>query len=135
MILMIDEEKRRMDIFVRYLHDSGFDVKLISDVDEALEYLMKNIDKVEVIILDIMMPWGKAFDSQETELGLLTGYKFYYKFRKEYGYKIPIIIYTALNRPKILSELNSEKQCTVFQKSNTTVRMIIDELNRLSLNK
>lgn len=128
MILLIDDEKRRMRTSLEYLRELKYDVKFIDNVDGAFDYIDKNQNNLEVIILDIMMPWGTLFNKEETEFGLLSGYKLLYKIRKDFGDKIPIIIYTALNREKVLLELKKIQNCYVYKKSESSIGVIADKI-------
>ena len=53
MIVMIDEEFRRMANVKDYLYEFGFNVILIRDVNSALKYIEEHTQDIEAIILDI----------------------------------------------------------------------------------
>ncbi len=131
MILIIDEERARMAIHVDILKEFGYEVKNIVDVDDAWDFIAKNEKSIDVIILDIMMPYGKLFDKDETNEGLHTGYKFYHKMRAKYGYDMHVIIYTALNNNEILKRLREEKNCHVFQKLDAPITAIAEKIREI----
>jgi DNA-binding response OmpR family regulator len=73
MILFVDDERRRMQSYVEELRFSGYDVEFKSDVDDALIFFNENHEKLELLILDVMMPTGNSFDNQQADNGLRTG--------------------------------------------------------------
>lgn len=126
MILMIDEETRRMSIVKEYLEEAGFQVSLIDNVDEACKFIQERFSDLKAIILDIMMPWGTLFTAEDTEVGIITGYKLYKKIRKNHGYKIPVIVYTALQKPDLLYKLRKEENCSVISKDDFASKITIE---------
>ena len=81
MILFVDDEGRRVESYVDELRFAGFDVKHISNADEALEFVKANYRQIDLAIVDIMMPAGPAFDDVDTENGLRTGIRLYERIR------------------------------------------------------
>ena len=132
MILIIDEETKRMETFKQYLEKIGYSGKLIGDIDEAYKYIESNKFKIRAIILDIMMPWGNLFTKEETESGILTGYVFYKKIRNNLVPKIPVIIYTALNKADLFRELRREENCSIVHKPDPPSK-IITELKKFNV--
>ena len=132
MILMIDEEKRRMSTLQESLEELGYKVTFIDNVDTAYEFVASHQNSISAIILDIMMPWGESFSSEETKNGLLTGYMLLKKFRENISNIIPIIVYTAVNDPLLFKSINKEPNCTVFHKPESLSK-IVTELQRLKI--
>lgn len=132
MILMIDEERRRMVNIKNYLEETGYHVNLIDNVDDASKFIEMRLKDIDAIILDMMMPWGNLFSSESTELGVLTGFRLYEKIRIQYGYKIPIIIYTALHRPELFNALKKQRNCSIIPKPGPPSK-IITELEKYNI--
>ena len=112
MILFIDDEKRRMKSYVEELEFSSYQVEFISDVDSAVEYFKKYQEKLELIILDIMMPTGNSFDSRQTKNGLRTGVSFYEEIRKQKPI-LPIMIFTNVWDEQLLQYIDKDNM-TLF---------------------
>lgn len=125
MIIMIDDEKYRMVHVYDMLEMSGYSVKLVDNVDDALDVIKKDKNKIKAIILDIMMPWGNVFKAEDTKYGTQTGYKFFFMIREIIGEKIPIIIYTAYKGGDILNDLKQEKNSVVRSKADTSAKDIL----------
>jgi CheY-like chemotaxis protein len=79
-ILIVDDElvpgqagATYMWYYVQALRDAGFDVKEAITVDEAVEALACPGAEYDLVILDIMMPPGQAFERAASLRGLRTG--------------------------------------------------------------
>ena len=55
-ILAIDDEPRNLRLIERYLCDTNYDLLTAKDGVEGWDMLQRNADKVDVILLDRMMP-------------------------------------------------------------------------------
>lgn len=77
-ILIVEDEKELAKVTKSYLEKEGYDVTLISDGSEALQFMLSN--HVELLILDVMLPTVDGFSICE-------------KIRKRKN--IPIIIISA----------------------------------------
>ncbi|MBP0006413.1 MAG: hypothetical protein J7642_22295 [Cyanobacteria bacterium SBC] len=86
MILWIDDESRRVKVYLEELDLCGYKVVLKEDIDEALKFWENHKNEIQLIILDIMMPIGKNFsesERQEAEYGLNTGIFIHDKYFKD----------------------------------------------------
>lgn len=133
MILIIDEEFKRASAIKEYLEEIGYDVSLIEDVEEADKYVSSNHGSIDAIILDLIMPWGKLFTKDETEVGLITGYAFYKRLREYHKYSNPIIIHTALHRPELLNQLKKKVGTTVVHKEGDSPLKIVSNLEKAGI--
>lgn len=124
MLLMVDEEYRRMSTVQEYLEKYGYTVNLIDNVDDAMDFIKSKYNLIDAIILDLMMPWGKLFSKEESEYGLLTGYLLFKKIRKEYGHSKPIIIYTAVNRAELINTIKKQENCYYIPKDKPAFKII-----------
>jgi DNA-binding NtrC family response regulator len=61
-ILVIDDEFAIRDIVAEMLNDLGYRVKACKDGYEGTEYFREYHDKIELVILDLMMPEMSGFD-------------------------------------------------------------------------
>jgi CheY-like chemotaxis protein len=129
MILLIDEEQRRMRATVDYLKELGYIVNILDNVDDADHFIEKHKNDIQAIILDIMMPWGNIFSSEQTEVGIITGAVFFERLRNKHHYNGPVIIYTALNKPALLNSLKQQANCVVVYKKGPSISKIVAHLN------
>jgi len=82
-ILIIDDEPFNVDILSEHLDDEGYNVLTAKNGQIGLEILNNNKDKIDVILLDRMMP-------------VMTGMEFLGVIKKDESVnKIPIIMQTA----------------------------------------
>lgn len=132
MILFVDDEKRYMDTYMLELVICGYDdkVRLETNVDTALQYFERNLDKIELIILDIMMPAGESFKNSNTLLGLRTGVDFYERVRKGTS-ALPVIIFTNVSDPSLAERFSNEKNCMFMRKTDYLPHEFAEEVQKL----
>ena len=97
MILFIDDEQKKMSSYVEELMLCNYQVELIGSVNSALNYWNLHQDKINLLILDVMMSAGIFYNNSYSEDGLGTGLCFYHKIRDN-NTKIPIVINKNIKR-------------------------------------
>jgi len=117
MILMIDDEKRTLDSYLQELALSDFTVRYESSVDAGLKYLEENSGDIELLILDLMMPYGQTFNEHETDKGLRTGIVFYKRVRKTFA-RLPVMILTNNVDEGVRRIFEQESHCRFFRKQD-----------------
>ena len=85
--------------------------------DAGLKWFEENGDKAELLILDIMMPCGQAFNAEETEQGLKTGVLFYERVRKTND-QLPIVILTNNLDEAVRRVFEQDPYCRFFRKED-----------------
>src|SRR5687768_7226861 len=75
-ILFIDDEHRRMRIYVQELEDAGHEVVFEDNVDSGLAALRKG-GPFGLVVLDISMPTGTEYRFEDTDGGSRTGIALY----------------------------------------------------------
>ena len=115
MILFIDDEPRYVEAFRDELVDHGHQVTLIADVDKAITFLPVNGAEVELVILDIMMPPGRALGDTDTKKGQRTGVHLYQELRT-LAPNLPFIILTNVSDPEVKKDFENESNCRFIQK-------------------
>jgi CheY-like chemotaxis protein len=132
-ILFIDDEKRRMDSFAMELQLSDNEVIFCHDVDTAWNYFVKNCEQIQLIILDIMMPYGNLFkeDSDSTEEGLRTGNLLYQKIRESTP-DLPVVIFTNVSDDEVAEIFRTEKNCLYLQKKDYYPNEFVREIGKLA---
>ena len=91
-ILIVEDEKDISDILSIQLQNAGHTVKSIADGSEALEYIQNNESKVDLYILDRMLPGTSGLEIC----------KFLRMLKKTKT--APILMLTALTRPEDIIE-------------------------------
>jgi CheY-like chemotaxis protein len=93
MIVFVDDEKRRASTYAEELNDAGYEIVIITQTDEALEFIENNAERIELLVLDIMMPPGKSLKGVDTQDGLRTGIYFSRVVERKLP-NLPIVILT-----------------------------------------
>jgi len=119
MILIVDDEKRYIDQYILELVLSGYDdrVRLETNVDAAMRYFVENLSRVELLVLDIMMPPGEDFDDDVAQSGLRTGVEFFDRIRR-LSRDLPVIILTNVGDPELATRFEQEKNCWFMRKTD-----------------
>jgi two-component system, OmpR family, alkaline phosphatase synthesis response regulator PhoP len=78
-ILIIDDEEDLCEILQYNLSNEGYRTEVANSAEEALK---KDLENIDLILLDVMM-------------GAMSGFKFADKIRKELNLNIPIVFLTA----------------------------------------
>jgi len=85
-ILFIDDEHYRMDAHVLYLSNHGYDLIYASDFDMAMVQFENNVENIDLIVLDIMMPVDTtkltAEERKIVQYGDCTGLVLFDRFEK-----------------------------------------------------
>jgi len=127
MILMIDDEKRTLDSYLQELRLNDFAVRYESLVDAGLKCLEENAHEIELLILDLMLPFGQAFNEEETDKGLRTGVLFYERVRRTND-RLPIIILTNNVDEGIRRVFEQDPHCRFFRKEDLLPFELADEV-------
>lgn len=101
-VLIIDDEKLVMELYVRALEQKGFKVKQCYSPDEAFKFLSKT--EPAIVIVDLMMLPGKKYKNQDTNDGLSTGFLLIHDII-ELIPQLPIIVLTNVSNRETLSSL------------------------------
>ena len=135
MILFVDDERRIMDSYLQYLRammaPHNYQVEFVSDIDEAVTFFERNLETLDLVILDIMMPPGK-FTSERTNGGLKTGLAFYEKVR-EVSKDLPIIIFTNFFDHEVDEKFRRDQNCRFLQKVNYDLKDFVLEVKKALL--
>jgi len=109
--------------YTRALRDSGYKVVEVVGPDSAKEVLSSEGESFDLVILDIMMPPGKAYEKADTLNGLRTGILLAKTIQSEYP-NLPVLVLTNVQNPDTLSQLRQipsvkrtlcKPDCTPFE--------------------
>jgi len=92
-VLLVEDEKDLLESYFEVLTNSGFNVLKAADGYIGLELLKKNVDKIDLMVLDLMMP---GIDGLEV-LRTINGDK------DSYG-ESPILVLTNMTSEKVIKE-------------------------------
>ncbi len=125
-ILIVDDEEKIRDVVSEYSKVFGYESAAASDGLEALEYLRNN--RVDVVILDIMMPNLDGFSAcreikklQDVPIIMLSARQ--EEFDKLFGFELGIDDYVTkpfspkelMARVKVVHERFSKKEAQVYR--------------------
>ena len=116
MIILVDDE-RGADFYVDEMKRLGLPVKYFGSVDEAWDFLEHTRKRLEIAILDLMMPPGTLFSLDDTEEGRLTGLHFYRLIRTKFP-DCPVFLLTNLAHPAVQDAARSDPAAEVRIKTD-----------------
>ena len=86
-VLVVDDNEELCVVLARLLRHLGHEASHLSDGEEALEYLRKNLSRPDLIILDVMMPGLSGYDVLRSMLD------------DPQLRAVPVVMYSALSDP------------------------------------
>lgn len=103
MILFIDDEMRYIRSFVDEITEQlggQQEIEVIDNVDDALAKIQDRdfANRIDLIVLDVMMPGRNSFDSSESSDGLRTGLKLFERLRH---LKRRVLVFTNVGDPEV----------------------------------
>lgn len=114
-LLWIEDDADQLDIMVKPLRDSGFEIKTVFDAKEAKELLINKNENFDLIILDILIPIGE-YREDPNEFGEFTGLKLLKDVRDE-KIKTPVIIFSVVDESD-LGDISSLSVSKILFKSS-----------------
>jgi CheY-like chemotaxis protein len=99
-VLFIDDEPLLLKEYVKALEAAGFEVEFRVESEDAMQFFLSNHDKLDAVILDVMMPPPAVLGDRATEYGLRTGISLLARIREENS-TIPVILFTNLMLSRI----------------------------------
>lgn len=116
------------------LKDEGYEIREFIEPDSALEYFKNHHNEFSCAIIDLMLPTGKTFTAEQTELGTRTGKFLIEELRKIDKNNLPMIILSIVGDRDIM-DWSSKNQIEYLKKSKTFPRellTIVKELEKKS---
>jgi CheY-like chemotaxis protein len=105
-ILFVDDEPYYATHSVEALRDAGYAVEFEPSAEKGLAYFRANAAKLDLLILDYMMPTSVAVPASETLDGLSTGHWFLRQAKGQLeGNTLPVLILTNRNVETVKKEL------------------------------
>ncbi|MDO8260433.1 MAG: response regulator [Candidatus Magasanikbacteria bacterium] len=111
-VLIVEDERPMARALEIKLNNSGFEAKVASDGQYALDMLA--VEKFDIILLDLVTPRKDGFDVLE-EL-------------KNRGDKTPVIISSNLSQPEDIDRAKKLGARDYFVKSNTPISKVVEHV-------
>lgn len=117
--------------YTEAMRDSGFEVTQVVGPDSALQKLSSKSSKFDLIIVDIMMPPGEAYENENTLDGLRTGIFLAKTIQEKYP-ELPILVLTNVLNPYALNKMKEmESVKKVLVKPNCTPFELVEEISEI----
>ena len=117
--LVVEDDKAARDVAVRALQSAGWSAVEAENGADGLERFDESDGKLDLILLDIMMP-------------VMDGFEFVQKLRaKSNGRSVPIVVLTAKDLSKNERAELSGNVTEIFMKDETNVEELLQEINAL----
>ena len=101
-ILYVDDEQWLMEGVVDFF-SKEYNVIVAYNADQALKIISEGAHKIDLILLDVMMPQGELV--KDPERGRTSGLEFSRILMQEKKSHIPIVCYTVITDRKTIDEL------------------------------
>jgi CheY-like chemotaxis protein len=132
MIFFVDDDRRYIKDYIEELTSRRYEVEHRYNIDDAFTEIIENHKKIELLVVDMMMPPGDLLEDRDHENGKRTGMLFVKKLEEEIGeIEFPLILFTHVN----IERLNT--QCRRYQKEDHTpdefaniIEKIINKTNK-----
>src|SRR5437879_5055526 len=92
MLLLIDDEPGRMNAYIEELRLSNFVVHVERSAELGLQFFSNNKDRIELVILDILMPAGDLVPPEPGRTGVVV----FDKIRNESS-AVPVLVFTNVS--------------------------------------
>src|SRR5581483_4642005 len=107
MILFVEDEGSRVENDIEELRFCGYEVQLVTNVDQAIQFLEGRRSEIDGVICDVMMPHDQHFSAEETRDGLRTGVKLFEWARARWP-ELPFVIFTNVRSEALRPRFENE---------------------------
>ena len=131
MILYVEDDRIVAELWSTAMKKAGFNVKVATSPDQALEIVREFLPELQAIFIDIMLPLGDSINRVESDSGLRTGFVLIDKIRQIYNDHditcVPIGDITIRSTYK--NELEN-MGVTMISKRRQSPKIVLDVLDR-----
>lgn len=120
-VLHVEDEPDVRLVVSLLLRRAGFDVVEAGDGREAGEVLRENLDTVDVVLMDVMMP-------------VMTGTEALPVLR-ELAPDLPVVFHSGYDRGQVAAHLSDGTPYTSFVPKPAEKQALVDELNRAAASR
>ncbi|HOR52726.1 MAG TPA: response regulator [Candidatus Pacearchaeota archaeon] len=118
-VLIVEDEKDLLDSYKELVETAGLSALTASDGYQALDILAKNLGKVDIILLDLMM---SGVDGLEVLRAIKTN-------TGKYG-DLPVIILTNMTSESVIRESFTLGASSYLVKTDLDYNGLVKELNK-----
>jgi len=118
-VLIIEDEKDLLDSYKELVETAGYTAFTASDGYQGLDFLAQNLGKVDILLLDLMMP---GVDGLEVLRAIKTN-------EGKYG-KFPVIILTNMTSESVIRESFTLGASSYLVKTDLDYDGLVKELGR-----
>lgn len=118
-ILIVEDEKDLLDSYKELVETAGYEALAVSDGYQALDSLDKNKGKIDLVILDLMMP---GIDGLEVLRAMKTN-------TGKYG-DMPVIVLTNMTSESIIRETFELGASSYLVKTDLDYDGLVKELSK-----
>lgn len=106
-MMIIDDDRRRMLVYVEELQDAGHEVLFKGDVDSALVLLRDLSEYLDLLVLDVSMPPGTEYKFEDTDGGSRTGI-FLYRTTRLLRKNLKVLVLTNVSDRSVAEYFGKE---------------------------
>ncbi len=130
MILYVEDDRIVSELWSSVMKKAGFNVKVATSPDQALQIVREFLPELQAIFIDIMLPLGDSINRVESDSGLRTGFVLIEKIRQIYNDHnltcVPIGAITIRNTYKNELEKKGVKMISKRRQSPKIVLEVLD---------
>lgn len=118
-ILIVEDEVALLDSYSELVESAGYIPMKASDGYQALDVLSNNLDQIDLVLLDLMMPGVDGLEVLKTVKNN----------EEKYG-KMPIIILTNMTSESVVKEAFNMGATSYLVKTDLDYEGLVKELNK-----
>lgn len=118
-ILIVEDEKSLLDSYAELVESAGHVAMKAADGYQGLDLLANNLDQIDIVLLDLMMPGVDGLEVLRT-----------IKDNKEGYGDVPIIILTNMTSENVIHEAFSLGATSYLVKTDLDYQGLIKEVNK-----
>lgn len=129
MILFVEDQMESADLYLYEIRNRGLRVQHVDNVAGALRIIDRR-ERIEVAILDVMMPPGGALSAIATSDGLTTGLHLYKRLRARHKETF-VLLLTNLSSPVVKETIRGDRKADVARKDKVLYDEIADRVEEI----
>jgi len=118
-ILIVEDEIALLDSYAELVESAGYLPMKASDGYQALDVLSNNLDQIDLVLLDLMMPGVDGLEVLKTVKNN----------EEKYG-KMPIVILTNMTSESVVKEAFNMGATSYLVKTDLDYEGLVKELNK-----
>lgn len=118
-ILVVEDERPLLDFYAKLVESAGYITMKASDGYQALDILSNNLDQIDLVLLDLMIP---GVDGLEVLKTIKNN-------EDKYG-KMPIVVLTNMTSESIIKEAFNIGATSYLVKMGLDYDILVKELNK-----